>query len=308
MLVPAHVRAQGSVERLRQRCVELGGSEARCGNVAIGARATASDLTLLAGLGSEVPGSASTLGRRIGSQPRFAFSFRAAGLSLGQPDLLDSGGGLTGERSSFASALHVGLAAGILDGFSPLPTVGGLFSLDLLLSGSMVFLPSSDGFRDDARALSVGGRLGILRESFTLPGVSVSVSRRFVEEVGLGDLEAGASARLALDPSMTSVRATVGKDLFGLGVLGGIGWERGSADVSADLGASGDGILLSVEREVDLDRTLYFGGLSWNFLLLQLSVEGGWIDGFDRPQGLRVSEFDAGDGSFFGSVAVRFTP
>ncbi|MDZ7779898.1 MAG: hypothetical protein U5R14_08190 [Gemmatimonadota bacterium] len=293
--------------QLRGRCVELGGNLNRCTDVAVGARTLTGEGSLLVGWGSEIAGSSSTLGRRIGNQPRFTAAFRAGGMSVGMPDIFDQGPGRAPEVSFMVPSLNLAVAAGILDGFSPLATVGGVFSLDVFGSAGLVMPPSSQGFQGNVTGASVGVRVGLLRESFTLPGVSVSVARRFVGSFEMGDPSLGDPARLEVDPAVTSLRATVGKDLFGLGVLAGVGWEDAAADAVLEVpGAGGESVRVS--SSVDAERKLYFVGAALNFLLLQLSVEGGWADGYAPVPGGAGSTFDPEEGTPFGSLSLRFTP
>ena len=300
------VRAQTAAD-LAQQCTAAGGASGPCLDGAVAARALSAQLGLLSGWGSEVAGSASTLGRKIGNTPRLSFSVRAGGMSVGLPDLFDEGTGPAPDASFLVPALQAGIGVGVLDGFSPMATVGGVLSLDVFGSLGVVMPPSSQGFHGSVTSGSVGARVGLLRESFTLPGVSFSASRRFVGGAGLGDTELGDRTALEVDPSVTSLRLTVGKDLFGIGVLAGWGRDDGDADVVLSVSDGGAGVI-TVSDPVEADRNLYFGGLAMNFLLLQVSLEGGWAEGFPAVPGPGASGFDAARGSAFGSLSVRFTP
>jgi hypothetical protein len=307
VLVPAGTAAQTPGE-IRDRCVgEFGGGIDRCTDVAVGARALTGSTTLLAGWGSEVPGSASTLGTKIRSRPRWSSAVRAGAMSVGLPDIFDQGTGSASDVSFMVPSVQVALAAGVLDGFSPMPTVGGVFALDLFGSFSVTMPPSAQGFRGSGTSASLGARVGLLRESFTLPGVSVAVSHRFVGTTAMGDVALGDPASIELDPSVTSVRATLGKDLFGVGVLAGVGWDHASSDAILQLqGVDPDPIRIATP--LDARRRLYFGAASLNFLLLQLSLEGGWAEGYPAVPGGAGSTFDAAAGSPFGGLSLRFTP
>jgi hypothetical protein len=303
----APARAQDAGE-VRSRCVEMGGDADRCTRAAVGARALMGEVGLASGLGSEIPGSPSPLGRKIGNRPRLSTSLRVAASGASLPDVFHAGPGPATEARSFVlPSIHLGLAAGLLDGFSPLPTVGGFLSLDAFASLSFVTPPSGEGFDGSATGLSFGLRAGLLRESFTLPGIAVSVSRRYAGDVRLGDAALGDPADISVDPAVTSVRATVGKDLFGVGVLGGVGWDFHSADTLIRLGTEA-AAPLELASSMDARRTIYFGSAALSFLLLQLSLEGGWAAGFERVPGAAGEAFDSGQGSAFGSLAVRFTP
>lgn len=292
---------------LAARCAMSGGDPDRCANAEVAARVLVGQTGLLAGLGSEVPGSSSTLGTKLGSSPRLSASLRLGGMSVGLPDLFDEGLGTTAEASFLVPAVHAGLGVGLFDGFSPMATVGGVLSLDVFGSLAFVMPPSSEGFQGSATGATLGARLGVLRESFTLPGVTVSASRRFGGEVGLGSMELGDPASLTVDPAVTSLRVTVGKDLLGVGVLAGWGWDDSSTDAVLTVAGVGPEPA-TVTGPVDVGRRLYFGGLSMNFLLLQLSLEGGWAEGYPDLPGGSPSSFDPERGSAFASVALRFTP
>ncbi len=301
-LVSTAAPAEGQ-EALAQACTDAGGDPLRCVEAAVAARAVQGHVALLSGLGSEVPGSAGTLGRRLGTTPRVAVSARAGFAHLGVPDLGDRGDGAAREASFVVPAVHGSLSVGLFEGFSPLPTVGGVLALDLLGSGGAVFLPSGEGFDGTTSAFSFGARLGLLRESFTLPGVAVSVTRRMSGQVSLGEVDAGDRAAVTLDPSLTSIRATVGKDLLSVGVLAGVGWDLHGGEAAVELGS---GPTVSVQ-DFDADRMLLFGGASLNFLVLQLSGEVGWAQGFDEVRSYRNVPYDVTEGSIFASLAFRLT-
>ena len=300
------VRAQ-SVDALGQRCVAAGAPAIRCTELAVTARALQADAGLLAGLGSEVSGSAGTLGRRLGTTPRVAIEARAAFADMALPDLADPGTEPSRELALLVPALHAGVAVGLFDGFSLAPAVGGLFSLDLLARASISFLPTGDGFGGHPASYSFGGRLGILRESFTLPGVSVSLSRRNVGAIRYGEAGGPGGGSVEIDPVVTSMRATVGKDLLSVGVMGGVGWDRygGSATL---LASTEDGsVVRATEPSFENRRTLFFLGASLNFLVLQLSAEAGWAKGFEPVPGYRGTPFDPARTTVYGSLAFRLT-
>ncbi len=302
---PAGVGAQ-DVERLSSRCSEAGASVVRCAELAVTARSLQGHVGLMSGLGSEVAGSAGTLGRRLGTTPRIAVEARAAFARLGLPDLADPGSEPSREATFVVPSLRGGVTAGVFDGFQLLPTVGGFLSLDLLAHGSVVFLPTGEGFDGKETGLTLGARFGLLRESFTLPGVSVSVSRRMLGEVGYGTAEGTGGGAVTVHPNVTAIRATVGKDLLAIGVLAGMGWDRYSG--SATIVAATDGSPVSVqEGSFKSSRTLWFAGAAMNFLVLQLSAEAGWAHGFGVATEYRGAPFDPTGGNFYGSVAFRLT-
>ena len=301
---PANARAQ-TLEAVEDACVVAGGDADACTVAAVAARSLAGHLGTLSAFGSHVPGTASTVGSRIGSAPRVSASLRAGGLNAGLPDVTDPSG--TTESRFFAPVVHLGVAAGVFDGFSPMPTVGGLLSLDLFGQAGFLSLPRDDGFSGGVRVLALGARVGILRESFTLPGVSVSVARHWPQRVRLDGPDPDEPVGLVLDAAITSVRMTVGKDLFGVGVLAGAGWDDHSADATLRVSDGGTGRAVA-QGVLEADRRSYFVGASKSFIVVQMSAEAGWVHGFGPVEPLTDTAFDPAGGSLFGSVALRFTP
>lgn len=302
---PRGAAAQG-VEALVAVCEAAApGALDRCTEAAIAARALTAQSGLLTGLGSTLPGAPSTLGRRIGNTPRVALSFRAGGLQLALPDLTDRANSPVGEAKVFVPTLHGSVAVGVFDGLRLMPTVGGFLSLDLVGQTAMVFLPGGDGFKDRIGSLSLGVRVGLLRESFTLPGVSASAVRHFMGSAGYADATLGDPAEVDLRPSVTSYRLTVGKDLLAVGVLAGVGWD--DYDAEATVFVNDGNNLVASTGDLGFSRRLFYTGASLNFLVLQLSTEVGWAQGLSPVSGYSGAPHDPTKGSFFGSIAARLT-
>ncbi|MBI4538483.1 MAG: hypothetical protein HY704_03090 [Gemmatimonadetes bacterium] len=310
--LPAPLRAQDA-DRLADRCASNDpGLGPWCAEVVQGFQALQSGLGLLAAGASDVPGSASTMGRRLRTIPRLSVSGRLGAVYLRAPDILDAesgSGGATGERSLVVPGAQMAAALGVLDGFSLLPTIGGILSLDLLASAHVLLL-EPDGFRERrVGGFGYGARLGLLRESFTVPGISVSVMQRRQGDVVYGDLEGGDHSRTTFDLTTTSLRGAVGKNFLLLGLLGGVGYDRQVSDVRmvvvrpTDRAGTGNAALDGFAS----DRVLFFGGASLSFLLLQLSAEGGWARGQRPVPGRGASEFDPRSASLFLNLAFRIT-
>ncbi len=299
--------AAQDVTSLSDRCQSVAPTSAtRCLEGAIAAQALLGHTGLLAGLGSEIAGSPTTLGRRIGSTPRVALSIRAGGLYARLPDLTDRQNAPAREARFFVPTLHGSVALGVFDGFRLTPTVGGLLSLDLLAQSSMVFLPKGQSFDGRVGSLSLGARFGILRESFTLPGITISASRRSLGVVRLASVPLGDPTEVEVDPSVASYRLTVGKDLFAVGFLLGTGWDTYSTEARVGVADDVTGSV-TVEAPLKASRPLFFGGASLNFLVLQLSAELGWAKGFSALSDYSGAEFDPTRRSLFGSLAARLT-
>ena len=203
----------GSVPDLALPCVE--------GVLAL--EAVRGGVGIAASQGSPVPGSSSTLGRRLGLSPRIAFSTRASLSRVAIPDPR-TGDVLAEQRSFLVPAAEAVLTAGVLNGVSVLPTVGGILSADLIGTVGAAKLSEQDGFATPLRWLGYGVRLGLIRESFTLPGLSVTAVRRHLTETEWR--RQSELAHAVFRATATAVRLTAGKDFLAFGVLGGWGWER----------------------------------------------------------------------------------
>jgi hypothetical protein len=222
------------------------------------------------------------------------------------PDLLGVDPGAPGETVHSTYGLIGSVAVGLLEGFSLMPTVGGVLSLDVLASGSLIFMGESDGFPDNEGIISLGGRLGIFRESFSLPGVTVSVMRSFGQSV---DWTAGVDgSQITTGISTTSMRAIVGKDFFTLAVLAGFGWnwDRGEMHVQVPDPAIPGGRRIGFMEDLTIRRSVYFAGISITRLVFQFSIEGGWGAGYDQLVGYS-GVYDPGSITPFVSVAGRLT-
>jgi len=249
-------------------------------------------LGLAAAGGASLPGSNSTLAKRIGSMPRIGLAI-SGGLARARLPTLGAG---TDSDDRSVLSLRAVANVNLLQGFSPGPTVGGLLSADVF--GDVSFLsPTGEGLYADAVvAGGVGLRVGLLRESFSLPGVTVSVARRWVGDAAVGVADAGEGADFST--TVTSVRGVVGKELFALGFLGGAGWDRYGGDATVRTAGGSTGT-----DDRDADRFLVFGGITYNLLVWQFGAEGGWADAPDVDR--REGDLETDDGSFFGALSIR---
>jgi hypothetical protein len=302
-------RADGQrLEELAQQCGgEVLRMRARCMDLALAVQAIRGAMGLSLAGGSDLPGTASTLGHRLQNSPRFSLAARFSLVRAPVPDLLGSSSVPAGDGTFLVPGAHLVGTVGTLDGFSLAPSVGGIGSLDLFGSIHFLFPSTSDGFEERLNAWGLGARVGVLRESFTLPGVSVSLGYRSLEEIEWGRWDEGDDAEASISPSVTSFRATVGKDILGVGVLAGMGWDRHSSTGGArvrdpDSETVGDVPVGSLET----DRKLFFLGGSMTYVVLQISAEAGWAEGFSEafPSG-EQGRFGPSSRSVFASLSFR---
>ena len=297
------VSAQMPVQ-LELACERAGGSSRGCVGAFVSARALHSQVGLLAGVGAEVPGTATTLGTRFGGSPRLSFSAGVGFVDMSFPDLSDPH--ISREARAVASTVNGRVVAGVFEGFRLMPTVGGFLSLDIIGQASLLFLPENEGLSEGSHSYSAGFRLGVLREGFTVPGVSLSVARRFPDDIAY--LATGTPGTIRLAPEVTAYRATVGKDLLAVEWLAGVGYEEYASEATLDvMEAEGRDGYLRVTGPIRSDRLIYFGSAATTIgILFTLSLELGWAEGFDSPLGWS-GPYDPTTGTLFGGLSVRAT-
>lgn len=279
-----------------------------CSELALGAMAVQRGVGLASAAGSDIPGSPSTLGRRMGRMPRLGLSLSAAGTRMQMPGL---GGASTSELQTQETAsllgLRVGAAAGVWDGFQLMSNLGGVLSVDLVGSYSFVRLPAGQGFLGSSHGFGAGARIGLVRESFTLPGLSVSAVRRWHGAVRAGSVSEGDAGELEAELTVTSFRATLGKNWFVVGVMAGAGWDRYEGEARISAAQAGTNRAGSAEGRVRAGRAVLFAAAWYSFLISQLSLEAGIAQGAADPFPDRVGAFDPAGRTWFASVAFRVT-
>jgi len=203
-------------------------------------------------------------------------------------------------HAAVAPALQGVFGLGLFRGFSPSPTMGGVLALDLVGTGSLLFPPRSIGYSGTEIGYGLGLRVGVFRESFTLPGLTLTATQRWIQGVDL-DVGTPAGSPMSFGVSTTSLRGLIGKDLWGLGFLGGVGWDSNTSDGTVPLPNGGSAEF----NDVSDDRTMIFGGVSWSYFVVQVSGEIGWASGWSAPENRPDGGYDPSSSRYFGGVAVR---
>jgi hypothetical protein len=309
MATPA--AAQG--DRLRDQCAEqfpIAAQQAReyCERAAYAIGITQPRVGMALTGGNPVPGTASTLGTRLGAIPRLSVSARVTGAWTELPDIRT--GAATGTIRFPAPALNVDAAMGVFGGMALLPTVGGFGSVDVLGSFGIIPLPEGRGFGDRPTSWALGARLGLLRESFTMPGVSVSGMYRRVSDIRYGDAQLQEyDVFFSMDDmTVTSVRAAISKRLLVVGLAGGVGWDRHASDITLRVRDPFTGSIAPPELRQNgfsSTRTTAFFNGSFTMLLLNIVAEGGWqAGGTGNPTSAQVRDLVERSG-YYGSLALR---
>lgn len=299
----APLSAQSRAE-LGERCAAAGGTTLACRDAALAAEAVIGGVGLSLSGGNEFPGSASTLGHRFGTTPRVAGSFRLGLTDVAVP-AIDGSGGEALETSSWVPALQGAIAVGVFDGFRPRPTVGGVLAIDLMATAGVAFLPGGGGYDGATAAFGYGLRLGLVRESFSLPGVTASLVRRHSGSLRWEGVAGAVEGAVTLDGvTTTSLRTTIGRELMALGIQAGLGWDRASAGGSVDpTGGSGTAVAFD---GFTADRMLFFGGVTATWLITQFHGELAYAGGYDvRASGAAQGLYDPTAGSLLATLTFR---
>ncbi len=307
VLMPRTGAGQGLVEVCSAQ------SSTYCARTAEAAEVVLVRSAVAAASGNPVAGTASTIGMRIGATPRVTITGRWTFARGEVPRLRSSSD--ADEHTLAMSALGIDASVGLFDGVTLGPTVGGFGSVDLLASIVGVGLPDADEWSGDRiHSWGIGVRLGILRESFTAPGLSLSLMRRGFGRIWHGDPDVLAEVRNEVgftvaaqqvpahvqldDVASWSVRAAVGKRFAGIGFNGGIGWDRTSADVSMRIQEA----TAQDFRDDDFDTSRFtlWGDAAYTRLVFSLVAGAGWQSGGDGDD--YVSR-----GGLYGTLALRLS-
>ena len=276
-----------------------------CRTVAQGAEALLPVMVIAAEGGNPVPGTASTLGMRLTSMPRWTVGGRITLAQGTAPDLMERAG--DDPVQVVPAAFSADASVGVLAGWSPLPTVGGVGSLDLLFGGTVVPLLSSDEYGGSGGwGFAAGARVGILRESFTLPGISVSGMYRILRDIKLGDDELGTTASyIRSDLGIISARAAASKSIFLLNLTAGVGWDRMQGDVEIGYTTLLEPVRVTAE-DATIDRLTVFGELSYTLMVLNFVLSAGWQQGPDDIDDGVGTGYEA-EGAPYASAVLRLS-
>lgn len=273
-------------------------------------------------IAASLAGGNTTLGQSgtVGGLGHFALTLRATALRGALPNVESVGVSRGAAQSSqfgvdeqWFGVPQLDLALGVFGGFPlGLTSIGGI---DLLLSGTYVPEVEEDDFSLTAPEgqfkLGYGARLGLVEETFAMPGVSVSYMRRELPSVDVVALSGDDSlsvtgARVRVD----SWRAVVGKRLLVAGIAAGIGQDRydSQAAVSAVVR---EGLLFRGEVATaepfsqKITRTNAFANLSLNLAVLRLVGEIGRTWGGEAPTFNTFEGTSANEPRLYGSVGLR---
>jgi hypothetical protein len=269
--------------------------------------------------GNAVLGSGSTLG----GPGHFSIGVRANVFQGDLPDITSfptpsTSGRVqrTGAQALPANKTFVGLptadaAIGLFGGVPlPLTNVGGI---DLLLSAT--YVPTIGDSTSDVRIapdrnlqLGYGVRVGLLKESIVVPGVSFTYLKRDLPSTSISGGSSDISVTVQDAKVKTSAfRLVASKTLLTFGIAAGIGQDKYDDEANVQGTVKGPPAQTSdvVTLSQKLTRTNYFVDLSLNLPVFKLvgelgQVSGGTVDTYN--------EFDSGRADksrTYGSVGFR---
>ena len=278
-------------------------------------------------IAASLAGGNATLGQSgtLGGLGHFALTARVTGLRGELPNVDNvsvSRGQATSDEfgvdEQWFAVPQVDLALGVFGGIPVgLTNIGGI---DVLFSGTYVPEVEEEEFSltapDGQFKFGYGARLGLVEETFAMPGVSVSYMRRelpTVDVVALADDDSLSvtGARVRVD----SWRAVVGKRLLAAGISVGVGQDRFDSQAAVSAVVREDGVAgLPLFREQvstaepfsqKITRTNAFANLSLNLVALRLVGEIGRSWGGDAPTFNTFEGTSASEPRIYGSVGLR---
>lgn len=279
----------------------------RCSAARQAAAALQPQLAVLAAGGTVDGGAAGAAGLRLGRLPGVSVALRAGAAELYSTGFGDGG---PGEEWGIARALSGTAALRLWSGTSLTPAVTGVGAVELLATAGVLPTGETGSGPLAGGGVPFGGggvRVGLLRESFVTPALSATVVyRRFGEaEFDLDGAGAASESRASFETASWSTRLVAGKRLGGVGALAGVGYEHASGEAEIAYVDPGPAPAPVLRREQSDGRGVLFAGLTGALPLLSWSAEAGWAGGGEAEAGFAVPGYEAGRGTWFGSLALR---
>ena len=272
-------------------------------------------------LAATIAGGNATLGQggNLGGLGKFALSVRATALRGDLPtvDDVDVAAGPAqvtdfGVEDQWVGMPQVDLGIGIFRGFPlPISNVGGV---DLLVSASWIPEVETDDVTlratDGQFRFGGGVRLGILQESPSVPGVSVTYLRRGLPKA---DVVARAAddtlSVLGTEVTVDSWRLVASKQLFAFGFAGGIGQDRYDSETSVSVVVNEPGVPRIAPAPTAfsqrMTRTNAFGSIALHLGVVRLVGEVGTVWGGEAATFNTFSGSAPADERLYGSIGLR---
>jgi len=189
---------------------------------------------------------------------------------------------------------------------------GGLLSIDGLASAvllpasrvqGMSVDPGAPKIGDVALGIGYGARIGLIKGSFPIPSVSVSVMKRHVPRVQFGDVTSGDPADFATDLNAINWRAVAGMRVLFADVAAGIGIDHYTSTATIHYT---DGVTThTVNLDLANTREVLFANAGLTMGLVKLVADLGYQTGTDQSFATTFSDFDPKAGHVFWGAGLR---
>lgn len=228
----------------------------------------------------------------LGGLGHFSVGLRANAIESSLPRVDQHTPSVTGAVRSDYGIDRQWIAAPVIDAaiglFRGIPLIGThALGVDALVN--VAYVPSVDqgdfaiSLPDGSLKLGFGGRLGLLRETFLTPGLSVTWMQRDLPTVNVVGRVSGDELDVRdVRVKTTAWRVVGGKNFTFLGVAVGGGQDRYDTRASAQVTINHFGPSVTsgvISSRQELTRTNVFGNVSLNFLMLHVVAEVGRSSG-----------------------------
>jgi hypothetical protein len=184
-------------------------------------------------------------------------------------------------------------------------SIDGLASAVLLPASrvpGMSVDPGAPKIGEVALGIGYGVRIGVLRGSFPVPSVSVSVMKRHVPRIQFGDV-ASDPADFATDLNATNWRAVAGMRVLFADVAAGVGIDHYTS--TAIIHYQDITGVQTVTLDLKNTRQVLFADAGLTMGLVKLVAEVGYQTGTDQSFSTTFSDFDPKAGHVFWGAGLR---
>jgi hypothetical protein len=274
-------------------------------------------------LGQAIAGGSATLGQNstLGGLGHFSVGVHGNVVAGSVPDVGNFPTCYTGRYKAVLptskSAIPMVGADAAIGVFGGLPlALTNVGAIDLLVSAQYVPEKTFSGVSitapDGSLQLGYGARLGLLSESFIVPGVSLSYMKREMPRLNVNANHGGDTLSVTgLKVKTSSWRLAASKNLLLLSFGAGVGQDKlesGVDTVRASVGAPALARATSTlsAQAQSLTRTNYFANVSFSLLVAKLTAEVGQSTGGDVTTYNSFSGSQPAGTRTYGSLGVRF--
>lgn len=256
--------------------------------------------------GNPVVGSFKT----FGGLGHLSIGIRATAFKANVPDLSYDGSTTTvpkgDELPLGAPTIDAGL--GLFNGLA-----NGMLSVDLLASvvavptniDNLSVDPDASTIGDFAYHLGWGARVGVIKQAFPIPAVTVSYMKREIPTVQFGDVPGGDQYSYQIGVKSTSYRATVGYNLPIVSIGVGLGKDQYDGDAVVQFRHPVTAATESINIGLDQSRTTLFADVGFNLGPIKLAGEVGMQTSNDLKTASDFEGIDVQEGLKYASVGLR---